>query len=212
MSFGDDTLDPDNKIAWHFGASNECAAMRAMAKFILGDAQMYRWTVQGFGMMRTYIPAPESQKRFRFNVWNSALAVPHVSVIHDHPWSFDSWIINGKFRNRRLVEDFFNGTPYHWMTIKTGEGGGSSAQRFTMGLRELPAEHYTTGDKYHQDAAEIHLSDYDDGTVTLNDRVGDTEHARVFWPVGEDWVDAKPREATAAEIDSTVKLALAKWE
>lgn len=194
-----------------FGASNECAAMRSMIHTMLGDAQLYDWTVQGFGMMRVYIPGPGSPKRFRLNMWNSALAVPNVSIMHDHPWSFDSWIINGAFRNIRYIEDHFSGDDFFFMNIKTGVAGQWGKTDGKVRLRALPTEHYRTGDKYHQDASEIHASYYDDGTVTLNDRVGDTEHAKVFWAEG-DWVDAKPREATPDEINSTVALALGKWE
>jgi hypothetical protein len=204
----------DAKTSWYFGQSNECAAMRAMARFILGDAKKYRWTVQGFGMLRTYIPASENNKRFRFNVWDSRLAVPGVNIMHDHPWDFDSWIINGKFRNVRYVEDHYNGDDFKFMTIKCGEDGCAMSEPSKVRLRALPVEHYKTGDKYHQDAREIHASFYDEGTVTLNDRVGDTEHAKVFWldePQGY-WVDAKPREATPAEVAGTINLALEKWE
>lgn len=207
------TRQPHAKDSWYFGASNECAAMCAMVRAILGDAQMYQWTVQGFGMLRTYLPVAGNLKRFRLNIWNSNLAIPGVSVMHDHPWDFDSWIINGKFRNVRYIEDAW-GLSYKFMTIKTGEGGCPMSEPAAVRLMPLPVENYKTGDKYHQDALEIHASFYDDFTVTLNDRVGDTEHARVFWrdePHGY-WVDAKPRVATAQEIGETVRLALEKWE
>jgi hypothetical protein len=210
----------DKRESWYFGQSNECDAMRSMVRFILLDARKYRWnrwTVQGFGMLRTYIPEGSgagNPKRFRLNVWSGKLAVPGVSIIHDHPWAFDSWIINGRFRNVRYVEDYHNGDGFKFMTIKCGEKGCAMSEPAMVRLRALPTEHYKTGDKYHQDAHEIHASYYDDGTVTLNDRVGDTEHAKVFWadePHGY-WVDAKPREATPDEIDSATSLALGKWE
>lgn len=205
---------PHARESWHFGHSAECAAMRAMVRAILSQPHTHKWTVQGFGMLRTYLPDVKDPKRFRLNVWSRALAVPNVSIIHDHPWHFDSWIINGEFRNQRFVEDYYNGTPYHWQVIQTGEGGGPTANRYTMGLRGLELERYTTGDKYHQDSHEIHLSDYDEGTVTLNDRirVGTGEHARVFWPCGTNWVDAEPRPATTTEIEHATTAALAKWE
>jgi hypothetical protein len=205
----------DQKASWYFATSRECDAMRAMIRMILSSAPLtVRWTVQGFGMLRTYLPVPGNNKRFRLNVWNSALAVPGVSIMHDHPWDFDSWIINGKFRNVRYVADHFSGDDFKYMTIKCGEDGCSMSEPAKVRLRALPTEHYKTGDTYHQDAHEIHASYYDDGTVTLNDRVGDTEHAKVFWadePQGY-WVDAKPREATTEEIIQTSTLALTKWE
>lgn len=212
-----DPLRAQKKESWFHRMSNECCAMRAMVHSILFQSftrpESLRWTVQGFGMLRAYLPYGGSAKRFRLNVWNADLAVPNVSVIHDHPWSFDSWIINGRFGNVRFVEDYHNGDAYDWMKIRTGEEAGKQlAARSRIRLRSLPVEHYTTGDKYHQDADEIHLSAYADGTVTLNDRVGDTEHARVFWPAGQEWVDAKPREATRKEISEGIHLALELWE
>lgn len=52
---------------------------------------------------------------------------------------------------------------------------------------------------------------FEDGTVTLNERIGDTEHARVFWPYGTDWVDAIPRPATREEVSDAVLNSLRRW-
>jgi hypothetical protein len=41
--------------------------------------------------------------------------------------------------------------------------------------------------------------------------VGDTEQARVFWPYGHEWVDAIPRPATRAEVETAVSNSLRKW-
>lgn len=228
MSFGDDTLDPSNgaemyvggerrryeRPSWYYGNSNESVAMRAMVRLILEQPLRHRWTVQGFGMLRMYIPAPGQPKRLRLNMWNSKYSVPGVSIMHDHPWDFDSWIINGRFRNVRYVPVRGPAERYKFMTIKCGEDGCAMSAPQNIELRAMPVEHYSTGDKYHQNADEIHASYYNDGTITLNDRVGDTEHARVFWkdePKGY-WVDAKPREATEAEIEDSVALALKDWQ
>jgi hypothetical protein len=193
----------------------EFAALRMAVRTIL-DTGIYHldWTVQGFGMLRCYPDRLDSSKRFRLNIWDSRLMVPGVSVIHDHPWSFDSWIINGDFYNIRYVEDAFSGDEYSFMVIKTGEGGGPDGSAGMMRLRPAPAEHYSTGEKYHQDPTEIHMSAYANGTVTLNDRtrVGDGEHARVFWPRGQSWVDAEPRKATRDEIERVVWNALRLWQ
>lgn len=187
------------------------AALRTSIKSILQHPHNYPWTVQGFGMLRTYLGGGPKGKRYRLNVWNSDLAVPNVSIIHDHPWDFDSWIINGEFHNVRYLEDYNNGDLAKFMLIRSGVDGAPASTMATIRLRALPTEHYHTGDTYHQDKDEIHASYYDDGTVTLNDRVGDTEHARVFW-FGNDWVDAKPREATKDEINQGIGFALSKWE
>lgn len=196
--------------------ANTFDALRATIKQTLQHPEMYDdWTVQGFGMMRCYIPGPVYAKQFRLNIWDWALAVPNVSIIHDHPWHFQSWIINGEFDNIRFVEDHFHGIPYDYRNIKTGiEATLQETTRLRMNLRTLRPEHYMTGDVYSQVADEIHCSMPHYGAITLNERtiVGDGEHARVFWPAGEDWVDAKPRRAYPDEILTTTRLALSKWQ
>lgn len=171
------------------------------------------WSVQGFGMLRTYL---DPDKRFRLNIWDSALAVPNVSVIHDHPWHFTSVIINGRFSNFRYKSprDPLEGKEYEWAVIKTGPGGGPDGERGRCVMLASPAEVYRTGDVYYQGAQEIHESRFEDGCITLNDRLRlpDGEHARVFWPAGQQWVDAEPRGATDQEVISTLTLALGKWE
>lgn len=205
-----DPLHAQKKDSWYLKQSPEWAAMRAMVKTLLTFPLNLRWSVQGFGMMRTYLP--QGTKKFRLNVWHSSFTIPDVSTVHDHPWSFKSWIINGGFRNIRFVEDP-SGELCEWMRIKCGEMGGSlGTNPAPIRLRARSVEHYKTGDTYWQDAEEIHQSSYDDGTVTLNDRTGDTEMPRVFWLAGKGWVDAKPREATLNEIDTAARCALEKWE
>lgn len=177
------------------------------------------WTVQGFGFLRTYFGPPDAPKKFRLNLWDSDLTIPNVSTIHDHPWDFKSIIIAGSFYNKRYLllstKEWISGIvepTHHHVTIKTGEGGGK--RKITpkiCRLKSLPIEHYAPGDTYEQRADEIHETIFEDGTITLNERIGDTEHARVFWPYGTDWVDAKPRKATQAEVNSAVTYSLKEW-
>jgi len=190
-------------------------AFRATIKSMLEKPLNYEWSVQGFGMLRTYL---DDDKRFRLNIWHSAFTIPNVSIIHDHPWSFDSWIVNGRFTNVRYgISDAprAGDALYDWQVIKTGPGGGPEGDSGTIRLiSRASAEHYVTGDTYHQEASEIHASYYDDGTVTLNDRtrLPDGDHARVFWPSGGQWVDAEPRPARATEITFATTAALGIWE
>lgn len=193
--------------------------LRATIRTILEHPVDFDWTVQGFGMMRTYFG---TDKKYRLNIWDSALAVPHVSVIHDHPWDFTSWVIAGRFVNTRYVDATVDTSlqynihdHYDWQVIKTGEGGGPDGERGESFLRPVSwPETYCPGDSYRQDAREIHESSYADGSVTLNDRVKrlDGEHARVWWPHGEAWVDAEPRVATLNEVKRTTERALEVME
>lgn len=187
--------------------SPEFHALRASIKNVLLHPAGVEWSIQGFGFIRTYLG---DGKRWRLNVWDVGLAT-NASTIHDHPWDFKSWIISGRFFNQRYIETTGSLT-HSWHKMRTGmdsdlvplEGGDVS-------LAPLALEHYWPGDTYRQGADEIHESRYHTGTVTLNERVGDTEHARMFWPYGDKWRDAMPRVATLREIVNTTENALSQW-
>jgi len=171
------------------------------------------WTVQGFGFLRTYFGPPETPKMYRLNLWNNKFTVPNVSTIHDHPWDFKSLIVAGEFANQRYDMEINSSNPTHSFTIiKTGEGGGLSKSPIQVcQLYPQTPEIYKAGDNYAQTADEIHETKFQDGSITLNKRVGDTEQARVFWNYGTDWVDAIPRKATPDEIKYAVTNALERW-
>lgn len=178
-----------------------------------------KWTVQGFGFLRTYFGPRDNPKRFRLNLWDSRFAVPNVSTIHDHPWDFKSLIVAGQFCNVRYdIADVRSGPrpmigPTHdFSTITTGIN--STLERSPTEFCKLTArkpELYAPGEVYSQAANEVHETFYKDGSVTLNERVGDTEKARVFWPAGTDWVDALPRVAERDEVISATGWALGAW-
>jgi hypothetical protein len=177
-----------------------------------------KWSIQGFGFLRTYFGPAETPKRYRLNLWDHRFTVPNVSTIHDHPWDFTSVVVAGEFANQRyrmarFAEKGMCVAPSHaFTTIKTGEGGGIEKSEFKdCALRPLIPESYLPGDTYSQRADEIHQTLFADGTVTLNERIGDTERARVFWPYGTDWVDAIPRPATGPEVADAVLQSLRKW-
>lgn len=189
------------------------AAQRAFVRRILNRPEEYSWTVQGFGMIRTYL---DNAKRWRLNIWDDRLMVPNVSLIHDHPWDFDSLIISGELHNRRY-DARFGGIGYrpthNYCNILTGEGGGMVDQisKDALLVQRQP-EVYYCGESYNQQRDEIHETYATRGTVTLNDRTPATKAhtARVFWPLGQKWVDAEPREATSFEILSATAVAL-RW-
>lgn len=189
--------------------------IRPLVRTVLED-QSREWTVQGFGFLRTYFGPPDKPKKFRLNLWDSAFTVPRVSTIHTHPWDFTSLIVGGLFFNQRydigaikLPDD---GPTHTFTTIKTGVGGGltKTAPEFCT-LIPRRQENYGPGDAYHQVAHEIHETLFANGSVTLNERVGDTEQAKVFWPFNTAWVDAIPRPATTMEVSNAVERSLEKW-
>lgn len=187
-------------------------ALTAAVSCILRRPLGHTWTVQGFGMVRTYL---DDAKRWRLNVWDDRLMVPNVSVIHDHPWDFRSFVIGGLLRNQRyllipsLPEPELAPT-HNFVEIITGEEGGLLRPKQTCHLKTYPQQAYGPGQTYRQHREEVHETLYLRGTVTLNDRSAPTpQHtARVFFPLNTEWVDAKPREATIEEIYAATNAAL----
>lgn len=199
--------------------------LREAAIAVLGEHNDYRricdreWTSQGFGMIRTYL---DPDKVWRLNVWHDLFKVPGVSVIHDHPWHFDSWVLSGAFRNQRYhfyphTDDSASAT-HSYFTIRTGIEHNPATDRGEVHRAILDSfltdELYGPGDYYHQDAEEIHQTIYSNFCVTINrrTRVGTGEHARVFWPVNEAWVDAKPRKVEYGEISHILDRARRNME
>lgn len=181
-----------------------------------------RWSLQGFGMLRVHLPGD-----YRLNVWDSRYRVKDVSLIHDHPWNFESLVVSGRLINRRFVTAHAasgsRGELVEWAKLKPGPGGGllgriaSGRERSEGGVVKLCArepEVYVAGDTYQQARDEVHRSDPEDGCVTFNRRTERlvVDEARVFWPVGTSWVSAEPRLATREEVKRIVSLALAGWD
>lgn len=185
-----------------------------VASVMLDDARA--WTAQGFGFLRTYFGPVYAPKKYRLNLWDSRFTVKNVSTIHTHPWDFKSVIVAGVFANQRYTVGDPNDNKlrptHHGTIIKTGEGGGLVKEpKLNIVLMRQAIELYGPGDVYGQTADEVHETIFKDGTVTLNERVGDTERAEVYWDFGTDWVDAVPRPATPAEARDAVLRSLREW-
>ena len=167
---------------------------------ILTQPLEHEWSVQGLGMMRTYLN--ETQ---RLHIWHSSLIVPDVTELHDHPWNFESEVLFGCVRQMRF-EDNDSGRKFMKQRILCGVGGGpvgeavvdpELVQIFSAGI-----ETYYAGVTYKQKAHEIHRSFPSNNTVTIvtRDFLEDRDHAHVYYPEGGTFGSAEPRPASRAEI------------
>lgn len=191
-------------------------------KDTLARPERFRWSLQGFGMLRAYI-----SKELRLHVWDSRFQVPGVTMIHDHPWDFVSYVASGKITNWRYsVEPHDVRHDELWLKLPVmlkaqivcGTGGGNDPATLRsrgekVRLIQWVPDIHRSGDCYEQKAEVVHRTEYDDGTVTLVNRrfLPDTEHAHVFFPATEEWVSAEPRAATEHEVDIITKHALSRW-
>lgn len=187
------------------------AMTKGVIQHILETATKFEWTLQGFGMLRTYLPGD-----LRLAVWDSRYAVPNVSVIHDHPWSFESLVVAGRLHNTRFVISEKQLLPtsvrLFCKTIRPGIGFIDLSETTEVWGDLCFRERYEEGQTYKQRADEVHWSQPDDGTVTLVARVrGDApDAARTLWESG-DWVSAEPRRACDDEVLDITQRALERW-
>lgn len=174
---------------------------------ILHNALEFEWTLQGFGMLRLYMP-----NGARLHIWSKRHAVPDVTLIHTHPWSFRSTVIAGAMYNMRFVRVDSIRTHYE-QKILCGNGGGLREEPRRVGLKELRPEFYHDGDSYEQHHDEIHASYPMTGTVTVINREfkDDPDHSFVFWPQGKQFISAEPRVATKEQVTEITQQSLRRW-
>jgi hypothetical protein len=194
--------------------------VKSLVKAILQKPHQYDWTLQGFGMLRMYLPGPRD---YRLHIWDNNYRVKNVSDIHTHPWNFTSYVVAGVVENIRWIEkqiQYKEGVEgpgnYYWkQDIHCGTGGCivGEPKRVVMsqGLRQTIYE----GQDYHQQYIEKHQSFPETGTVTIVDRIvppgQSVDMAYVYWPEKEQWVTAEPRIATHEEISDICNRSLEKW-
>ena len=170
------------------------------------------WTLQGFGMLRTYL-GPS----LRLHVWDPRYRVPDVTEIHDHPWHFTSLVVSGRMRNVRYqaLPGLVGETEPTHVVGRIMCGARPTQDDVVTGsarLVVLDEETYGPGRSYSMRADELHASYPDAGTITLCRRVSaegrSPDHASVCWPVGGSRVSAEPRAASPEEVQDILSLAL----
>lgn len=186
--------------------------VKLLVKAVLTSPFNLKWSVQGLGMLRTYL-SPE----VRLHIWDSSLRVKNVSPIHDHPWHLDSLIVSGCLKQHRYTLDrigalnpLLMGEELQMTKIQCGENACIKTEPVRVTAYKWPLEVYFADATYRQTKDEIHETKAVDGTVTLVNRTfeGDRETARVFWRGDGGWIDAAPRPATTEEIDRVCNRAL----
>lgn len=181
---------------------------------LLIEHQSREWSLQGFGMFRTYLGGPGNR---RLHIWDSRFRNPGVSMIHDHPWTFTSHVLVGEITNVIYRDTADRLAPlYNVRELVCGPGGGlcDHAETTVKRLEPFSVQTYVEGDAYTESFELLHRSIPLDGTVTLIERVrqerGPSE-AFVAWPLGEEWGTAEPRPARPDEIADAVDHVLARW-
>jgi hypothetical protein len=171
---------------------------------VLDHPEDYTWTLQGFGMLRTYLDPDE---KARLHIWDLDSAVPDVSTMHNHPWDFTSQLYYGGLVNYRY--DITKANPNHHCypthlasPIRTGEGGFIHGKPYLVTASLTETETLWPGDSYHQEAEEFHESMPMPGTVTVIERefTKVRDQAVTCWAKNGKWVSAEPRPATEAEV------------
>ena len=191
-------------------------ATDALAHLVRTDVLKYpdrhEWSLQGFGMLRTYL-GPD----LRLHIWDPDFRVEAVSDIHDHPWHFESIVLSGWIENRRYC--IKEGSPFTSHNQGRIICGPNPAERGPKDVKPVLLHQwcegvFRPGDVYRMQADELHASFPSPGAVTLVQRAKankDPELAFVYWPIGSEWVGAEPRPATRDEVRRITQRALDCW-
>lgn len=184
------------------------AKLRTLSRFILENALSFEWSLQGLGMLRLHMGDDT-----RLHVWDLRFAFPGASPIHDHQqWGLDSTVVSGELTNKIYVEDALNGNPFMYKTIRAGYGCFDKHAPCLINLRIESEITYVRGDDYQQTPHQIHWTVPINGTVTVMRKTqNDSENARVFWDVGQEWGSAEPRKAHRDEVKEITSHALAMY-
>ncbi len=172
---------------------------------VLESPMSHFWSLHGLGMLRLHLTDTR-----RLNIWDVRYKRKGVSLIHTHPWDFESRIIAGCIRNCRFTIDP-TGRPYYMKVVQCGiDKAADMSKPVQVKLKRGPIETYYQEEKYKQIANEIHLSTPTPGTVTIIDRIPKvSELAKVFYKAS--WGNALCREATKEEILSITSYSLNRW-
>lgn len=171
------------------------------------------WSIQGFGMLRKYL-TPD----VRLHVWSPAHAVPGVTTIHDHPWSFTSVIVAGEITDKTYERNFNPELPktHHQHKITCGVGGHVRPETYPdVCLRIEKRRVFGPGESYQHFSEDLHETVAVNGSVTIISRVPsryDATEANVCVPLGQSFVSAEPREATPEEVEQITQDAKTRIE
>ncbi len=193
--------------------------IKRLVQSILENPLKYEWTIQGFGMLRMYLPGSEN---IRMHIWDSRYRVPDVSDIHTHPWNFESYVVVGEVVNYRYHENkstregVLGPGNRHWkQDIHCGTGGCVVGKPQLTVLGQGVINQVIEGQTYHQNYKEIHKSVPQDGTITLVKRTVQSgqsvDMAHVFWRENEQWVTAEPKPADWNTVTDITQHSLNRW-
>lgn len=193
--------------------------LRSRVHEVLVGHAAHEWQVQGFGMLRTYLPGENEP---RLQVWDQRIACWGNNAIHDHPWAFQSTVIAGMVFNQRFDIDppatslGENGNG-HVTEIIPGTRGGKLSERPVVScvISPNPVEVYAMGDSYRQAHREMHLTRYAQGSVTLIERFDreEADIARVAWfgAPGDQPPFVNPYPATPDLVAAVIGHSLRTW-
>lgn len=187
---------------------NEFYLLRMLVKSLLQKIDPDDWTLQGFGMLRYHFGD------LRIHVWDDRFRFPNIfdSDIHDHlQWGFESTVVSGAIYNHLFMEAETAKVPPNMMRrlLKPGIGTYQKADDVPVFLAETSVQFIPAGSIYRQAPNQVHRSEPVRGTVTVMRKFPTSEDsARVYYPIGREWVSAEPRKATPDEVRAIVSNAL----
>lgn len=165
------------------------------------DPLTLKWRTHGVGFIKAYL-----SENLRLHIFHKMFLTPGITMHHTHPWNFQSEVLIGELTNLRLEK--IDGKPnFNEGTIDCSNFCGIEGEPQPVHLFPAVWETFVPGQIYRQRAYEIHANEAQDGTVTLMERSAERGTAKVYWPIGTEYIDADIGTPTDAQILQAVETA-----
>lgn len=188
---------------------------KELIQVLRNDPLSFHWRGHGIGFIKAYTNPDKTE---RINIYDKRFIVPNITLHHDHPWHLTSRILAGELTNTRYqrlstahIEHDSTYETFHEGVINCANFRGIEAAPRMATLVAQKPEIYRPNDTYMQFADEIHATEAIDGTVTLLRRMtplNGNGTARVFWPLGTEYVDATIHELSTDDVHAAINKAL----
>jgi hypothetical protein len=164
------------------------------------DPLSFKWRRHGIGFIKAYL---NEERTKRVHVFHKRFLTPGITIHHTHPWHLFSEVLKGNLVNTRFRKQGISSCRFMEGVISCCDFKGVEGEPVEVGLLSDAPEIYTdTNGYYFQWSDEIHMTEATDGTVTVVTLVPAKEEgkARVYWPVGSEYVNADISELSEEDI------------
>lgn len=183
---------------------------RLLAARVIEQAHLYDWSVQGFGLIRTYLPGNK-----RLHIWSQRFKIQDATTLHSHPWNFTSHVLAGRMHEivaEKVTIEQASCLDSNVLKAKENKilcGEDAKVITSTDCFLSTKVTYHQAGLSYSHKYSDIHASLPSFDCVTLIERepLDDPDHAYSYTLNDDPWVSAEPRGIDHNEIEGSLNRA-----